>query len=298
VLYEMLTCRRPFAAETDLATAMMRLTRDPVPVRALRPGIPRALEAVVQRAIARKPEDRFQTAENMTAALVRVRGPATGPAPALVPPPTARPLPNARRGGAFRSWMLVPLLAVIVAAIAIAVGLILGKLQLGGPLGIQAKQATPTPTVPSRSAVAIAPVSITAFDPPPGDGHEHDELIPNLQDSNPNTVWYTENYKDLNLAPKPGVGLLFDLGGPHSVNGFLLQTPSPGFTFQVKVGDDPAALENAPATTYTATGSMRGTLTQAPTGRYVLLWITSVIPGVQGGNRAAVGTFEVFGSRG
>ena len=40
---------------------------------------------------------------------------------------------------------------------------------------------------------------------------------------------------------------------------------------------------------------MRQELAQPLTGRYVLLWITSVIPNVDGGNRAAVGEFKVFG---
>jgi len=61
------------------------------------------------------------------------------------------------------------------------------------------------------------------------------------------------------------------------------------------VGDDPNALVAAPATTYTATSSMRESLSSRETGRYVLLWITEVVPGVQGGNRAAVGSFQALG---
>ena len=75
VLYEMLTGRPPFAAQTDVATAMIRLTSDPLPPRAIRPGIPRGLESVVMRALARGPEDRFFSAEAMRAALERQAGP-------------------------------------------------------------------------------------------------------------------------------------------------------------------------------------------------------------------------------
>src|SRR5436309_1196838 len=71
VLYEMLTGRPPFAAQTDVATAMMRLTSDPLPPRAIRPGVPRRLEAVVTKAMARRPEDRFLSADAMRAALER-----------------------------------------------------------------------------------------------------------------------------------------------------------------------------------------------------------------------------------
>jgi eukaryotic-like serine/threonine-protein kinase len=301
VMYEMLTGRRPFDAETDLAAAMQRLTRDPVPPRAIRPGIPRPLEAAVLRAMARRPEDRFPSAENMAAALVRVRRPGQ-PTASYPPVRPAAPSERAEREGTtrgssvFQSWMLVPLVAVVVAAVAITIGLVAGKLQLGGPLGVEAKHAKTSPSATPPSAAAAYPwAGARAWDPPPGDGHEHDELIPNLLDNDPSTIWYTSDYFELNLAPKAGVGVLFDLGSSKRVGAFTLKTPYPGFHFQVKVGDDPNVLTAAPATTYTATSNMNETLSSPQTGRYVLLWITQVVPGVDGGNRAAVGLFQVRG---
>jgi len=89
VLYELLTGRPPFVAETDIATAMMRLTTDPLPPRAIRPSIPRAMESTVLKAMARKPDDRFVSAESMGAALQRCLsfGP---PTPATRHPPRSR----------------------------------------------------------------------------------------------------------------------------------------------------------------------------------------------------------------
>src|SRR5207237_9597294 len=69
VLYELLTGRPPFDAENPVATAMMRLTQDPVPPRDLRPGIPRELEATTMRALARDPDRRFQSADALGRAL-------------------------------------------------------------------------------------------------------------------------------------------------------------------------------------------------------------------------------------
>ena len=298
VLYEMLTCRHPFSADTDLATAMMRLTRDPLPPRAIRPGVPRSLEAVAQRAMERRPQDRFQTAENMAAALVRVRG--AVPITASTPVPEEReplPLPVRPKESVFRSWMLVPLLAVVLVVIAVVLGLVLGKLQLGGPLGIKTKhsgQGLP----PATTATPYPAQHLSAFDPPPGDGQEHDELLPNLEDNDPATVWYTSSYNDLDLAPKSGVGVLFDLGRPRPVGSFLFETPAAdtGFLFQVKVGDDPMALVSQPGKTYTAATKMDEALPHPVTGRYVLLWITRVKPGIEGGNRAAVGLFRILGT--
>src|SRR5207249_12241929 len=184
-------------------------------------------------AMARRPEDRYQTAENMAAALIRVGGP--------VPVSTAQQTmqtPGAHRSharpvGAFRSWMLVPLLAVLLAGIAIAIGLVVGKLQLGGPLGIETKKASPGVGGPGGATSALRLSTPTAFDPFGSDG-EHDSELGLVVDGNPGTYWTTENYNELDLAPKPGVGLLFDLGQSRQVTGFELETPKPGYTFQIR----------------------------------------------------------------
>jgi serine/threonine-protein kinase len=302
VLYEALTGKRPFQAETDLAAATMRLTREPLPARALRSGIPRALDAAVARAMSRRPEDRFQTAENMAAALTRVRGGGSpmqsGPFPAPVTAPVETPPGNRRRSGAFRSWMLVPFLAILLAAVAITVGLLLGKLQIGGPLGIErAPESSPT-VEPGSAGAALAIDAVSAFDPF-GDDSEHDELAPDAVDNDPGTFWYSENYHQLDLSWKSGIGLLFDLGSDREVTGFQLRTPYPGYAFQIRVGDDPSELAGSegPWPSFTAAGSMRQTI-EPVTGRYVLVWITTVVTGVENGNRASVGEFRVIGSGG
>jgi serine/threonine-protein kinase len=69
VLYEALTGRLPFAVDRREAAVFAALNTAPVPPRALRPDIPAALEAVVLQAIARNPEDRFQSAEAFATAL-------------------------------------------------------------------------------------------------------------------------------------------------------------------------------------------------------------------------------------
>ena len=143
-----------------------------------------------------------------------------------------------------------------------------------------------------RSAIST-PVP---FDPPPGDGEEHNAQAGLVVDGNPATYWTTENYNEMNLAPKPGVGLLFDLGQSSRVTGFELESPYPGYTFQIRVGDDPNQLATTTGPAFRITTSdLRQSLAQPLTGRYVLLWITSVVRNVDGGNRAAVGEFKVFG---
>lgn len=71
VLYEMLTGRVPFEGENPVAIALKHLSDIPVPPQALVPRIPDNLNAVVMRALAKDPRDRYPTAEEFIADLER-----------------------------------------------------------------------------------------------------------------------------------------------------------------------------------------------------------------------------------
>ena len=69
VLYEMLTQRPPFEADTPLAV-LMKHVHDPLPLpRQIDPQIPVAFERVVLKALAKDPEDRYQSARVMAQSL-------------------------------------------------------------------------------------------------------------------------------------------------------------------------------------------------------------------------------------
>jgi serine/threonine-protein kinase len=72
VLYELLTGEAPFEGDTPVEIAMRHLSTVPEPPSALRPDLPRELDLVVMRALAKDPEDRYQSAEEMDADLERV----------------------------------------------------------------------------------------------------------------------------------------------------------------------------------------------------------------------------------
>ena len=72
VFYEILTGRPPFDGETPLAI-LMKHVNDPLPLpRQVDPSIPEPLERVVLKALAKDPDGRYQSAEEMTQALERV----------------------------------------------------------------------------------------------------------------------------------------------------------------------------------------------------------------------------------
>jgi len=68
VLYEMLCGEVPFSA-TDLVGAMERLRREPPSARSIRPDLPPALDAFLQKGLSRKPADRYPDAATWSASL-------------------------------------------------------------------------------------------------------------------------------------------------------------------------------------------------------------------------------------
>ncbi len=69
VFYEMLTQRPPFEADTPLAVLIKHIN-DPLPLPStINPGIPASFERVVLKALAKDPDDRYQSAQEMAQAL-------------------------------------------------------------------------------------------------------------------------------------------------------------------------------------------------------------------------------------
>jgi hypothetical protein len=78
LLYELLTYQKPFAGETVHGVLYQVLTTDPRPLRTMAPSIPAALERVVAKAMAKVPEDRYETARQMQSALFSIRAALSG----------------------------------------------------------------------------------------------------------------------------------------------------------------------------------------------------------------------------
>lgn len=87
LMYEMLTGSPPFNGENPWAILRQHVEADPSPVNEVRPGVPRWLEAIMMRALAKDPARRFQTPADMLAALQAQS--------VLGPDPSAQPRPPA-----------------------------------------------------------------------------------------------------------------------------------------------------------------------------------------------------------
>jgi serine/threonine-protein kinase len=72
VMYELLTGQPPFHGESPVAVAYQHVREEPEPPSDLNPNIPPGLESVVLAAMAKHPDDRYQTAEDLELDLRRV----------------------------------------------------------------------------------------------------------------------------------------------------------------------------------------------------------------------------------
>jgi len=97
VLYEMLTGRVPFKADTPMAALVAQAYEPPPPLQEVNPNVPGELEAVVLRALAKDPAERYQSADEMAEALRVARGELRE---LRERPPAAPPVPNGTRGRA------------------------------------------------------------------------------------------------------------------------------------------------------------------------------------------------------
>ena len=143
VLFFLLTGVVPFRGEDDEARLWAHLTESPPRASAANPSVPRAFDAVIERALAKAPDDRYPSAGDLgRAALaaaegVRVKQPeravASGAAAPAETPTRTTPRPRTRR-----RWR-----APAVAALALGLAAVL--LWPDGDLERAARQGTPPP---------------------------------------------------------------------------------------------------------------------------------------------------------
>ncbi|WP_431780641.1 protein kinase domain-containing protein [Streptomyces chumphonensis] len=86
MLFELLTGRLPFDADSPLAIAYAHVQEEPVPPSSINRALPPAVDALVARALRKNPNERFPTAEAMRAEALRISGSGatTGVSPAIV----------------------------------------------------------------------------------------------------------------------------------------------------------------------------------------------------------------------
>ncbi len=279
VLYEMLCGRPPFTGGTDMAIGIKHVEAKPLSPRQVRAGIPRPLEAVVMRAMAKSADKRFPTAAALQSALLSVDLRADDAVPMIVrddTPPHGLPQTFVQSE---RAWMVPTVLIVVVAVTLGIVGVLFARSDTGQRL-LGERPGTGAGAggggIGSGETVTIA--SVTSFDPD-GDGAEHEDEVGNLVDGNPSTTWRTSQYGGADFAGlKPGLGFVLVLDGVTTLDRLELVGTSRNFDAEVAVAD---AVRSSRAAWGPAVASKKGVGGEqafdldGARGTAVLVWITN-----------------------
>ncbi|TGD84711.1 Stk1 family PASTA domain-containing Ser/Thr kinase [Mycolicibacterium sp. CH28] len=186
VLYELVTGEPPFVGDSPVAVAYQHVREDPIPPSQKHAGISPELDAVILKALAKNPDNRYQSAADMRTDLLRVRNGEKPTAPkiftnaeraGLVSSGTRSPaeyLAQARRGddpepvggGSVRRWLVVAaLLAALTLVVTVAVN-VAGDQRVPDVRGQLAQEAITT--LQNRGFKVRAPVSISDSSVPRG----------------------------------------------------------------------------------------------------------------------------------
>jgi serine/threonine protein kinase len=174
ILYEMLTGKQPYEADTPMAVAIKHIT-EPVPnIRQINPQLPEGIETIIQKAMAKNREDRFSTAVEMTNALRDVARGMTAQLQARANAPTiqaaAQPEAVVPRRGFNPMYGIAPVAVLVL----LAAGYFLFNNVWSAPSTelptltvTSAPAATQTATLEATSAPAVIIESTPTETPPP-----------------------------------------------------------------------------------------------------------------------------------
>ena len=279
VLFEALTGTLPFRGDNPVAVATKHVYEAPPDPRSIASDIPAPIASACLRALAKRPQERFGTAQAFADALEGRGGDTV--IVGYVDATTGRVRPVRRRR------RRAPLL--VTAAIIALGGAGYGVWQAGvfeGPVG-------------SVDAAAVV-LGIQVFDhDPEGDGVEHADLLPNAVDKSAVTAWATEEYDTAKLGGiKDGVGLRVGLATPATVTAVRLSSPTPGGALQI-LGESPDASTPRPVIGegVLPSGTAEIRVTNPEPVSEIIIWLTELPDSGTGPRRfhASIGEVEVLG---
>jgi serine/threonine-protein kinase len=281
-LYEMLTGSVPFKAESQVGVAMKHV-REAIPdVQRKRPEISAALASIVEKATAKELNNRYAGADAMVADLeqalaieVARSGHPTGEATSII-----RALPRGSREVLPRRLRSPRLWAVTIILVGVGIALIMVGAAMRTQKDDQPVAGPRPPAPPAATNVDLAKAA--GFDPPPGDGKEHDYETAKAIDNDPLTKWNTENYtQGGGLVNKPGVGLYVSAKEPVAAKRIDIWTTNPGWDCQIYGANQPGKTIEAWGRPIGRRGSVpKRVQISIDTGtrpyRYYLIWITKL----------------------
>ncbi|MHB0977384.1 MAG: protein kinase domain-containing protein [Candidatus Aquicultorales bacterium] len=281
VLYEMLAGRTPFSGTNPVEVASKQIAERPSPLSFANPGVPAVLSDFVDRLLAKDPEERPASFDEVIPVLEEISSSSETTQPLEVLRPAAK-LPAKKKK---RTTVILTAALTLATALAIAGVFLMSSDKPVEKAALAQRQGAPPSQVPKQ----VKPVRIVDYDPH-GNGGERGELVRLAFDGSLDTAWYTEGYANEKFGNlKPGVGLYADFGSSVSVRRLRVRSSAGGWSGEIKVSNDArswktiAAKEDVPADyTFELSGSHR----------YVMVWVTKLTK-VSGREDFRVGVDEV-----
>jgi serine/threonine protein kinase len=282
VLYELLTGEVPFPGDNFVAVAMRHINEPPPSVRERRPDVSPRLDALIRRAMAKEPRDRFGSMDELCAELTACLSPETAVSGAqtMVVPRRKPPRPPADRPTVWPLILLLGGLAVLAGILAAVFAFTDPSGEISSLVGNNKQKTTGAAAGPVHFSAA------SAFDPN-GDNSEHDYRAREAIDGDPATFWNTEHY-DGGLN-KPGVGLVLDVGAAKRLTKLVVRSDTPGFTAKVESGSS-ATGPFEPVSSSRVVGGNTTFSLNGDAAQYYVVWITDL------GSNSSVEINEVKGS--
>jgi Protein kinase domain len=269
VLYELLAGEPSYSGDSFVAVAM-RHVNDPVPsISLVRPDVPLRVDGALQRAMAKDPDDRFQSMGDFVSELgscLAALGDLDAERTVISAPRVAPRVRPKRRRRRFRSSLVI--LLVLLAAVGVGAAVYFAVRDTGSNGGA------------NGGGASVHLVATNAYDPE-GDGQEHDEEVPNATDGNPSTFWETEDYRGSltfgNL--KDGVGIVVDAGQAVRLQSLTVVSDTPGYVARIEAGASSNGPFDPVSSSQTVGSRTAFSLSVDPARRYYLVWITRLAPG-------------------
>lgn len=173
--YELLTRTRPFQGDSDYSIMAAHLNAQPVPPIQIDPSIPPVLSDIILMAIAKSPDQRFQTADAFRRALdsvsaqfksggsiTKVVGGAIPPQRPVTPPPIVPTPPQQQSSSRRGLYMALGSLVAVVVIVAIAM---VGPKLFKGPAASSIPPTQTVTTTPTTSQPTSTPTVTQPADP-------------------------------------------------------------------------------------------------------------------------------------
>jgi serine/threonine-protein kinase len=127
VLFEMVTGKVPFDGDSSVAIALQHINQPPPRPSSVNPSVPPALDAIVLKAIAKSPVERFASAEEFTQALERARDNLGAPPGRTEVRGAVAATPEQKKDNRRRNWIIAGCVFAALVAAGLAYFLLVGN---------------------------------------------------------------------------------------------------------------------------------------------------------------------------